>query len=84
MLYINDPKQTYKTYDEVMQFVISNGVEAKRVYIYLASLGVKSGLVRAISADGVDYLPSVKAAVKGNQVITKLDVCKHCGSLVIE
>ncbi len=37
MIYINDPEQAYKTYDEVAQFAVANGVEPKRVYIFLVS-----------------------------------------------
>lgn len=84
MLYINDPKKTFKTYDEVVAFAIGHGVEPKRVYIYLAALGVKSAWLRAIDESGVDYLPAVKAAIKGGEVVSKVSACKGCGGVRVQ
>jgi hypothetical protein len=83
MLYINDPRQKYKTYDEVVEEAVSNGVPAKRAYIYLAAMGVKSVPVRVLSSDGADYLPPVKMAIKNKKLVSVVKVCGSCKSLVV-
>lgn len=82
MIYINEPNNDYKTYDEVVEAAVGGGVDRKRVYIYLAALGVKSVSARIISGDGVDYLEPVKLAIKNKQLVTKVSVCKSCKGLV--
>lgn len=84
MLYINDPKEPYKTYDEVVGFAIKNGVEPKRVYIYLAALGVRGAKGRVMSESGLDYSPAIKLAVKDNRLVTNISVCAACKGLTIE
>ena len=84
MLYINDPKQLFKTYDEAVDAAVANGVERKRAYVYLAALGVKSAMARVMSADEVGYLDAVQVAVKDKKVVTKISVCKSCQGLVIK
>jgi hypothetical protein len=32
----------------------------------------------------MDYLAPAKVAVKDNKLITKVSVCKHCNSLIID
>lgn len=82
MLYINDPESPAKTYQEVMDAAIANGVEPKRVYIYLAAMGVRGGMARFLGR--TNYSEPVKMAVMGtNTLVTRLEVCEHCGSLVI-
>lgn len=82
MLYINDPKQTYLEYHKLAQVAIDNGVEPKRIYIYLAALGVKSAMLRAIDSSGVGYLDAVKVAVKDGKVIASVSICECCKGLV--
>lgn len=84
MLYINDPKSPYKTYDEVVDFAIKNGIEPKRVYIYLAALGVKGTLTRVLSSDGMSYLPAFKVAITNRKMVSKMSVCSKCKGLSIE
>jgi len=84
MHYINDPNTQAKTYKQVMDVAISNGVDPKRVYIYLAGFGVKGGMARIMYPDQNDYSEPVKMAVIGkNTLVTKAEVCSHCNGLVI-
>ncbi len=83
MIYINDPKQPHYLYDDVVDLVIKHGVDAKRAYIYLASLGVKGANARIMSNTGLSYLQPQKVAVKNNKLVTHVDFCKHCQSVVI-
>lgn len=82
MIYINDPNQPYKTYDELVTIATNNGVDRKRVYIYLAALGVKSAPAKVVASDSADYLEPIKIAVKNGQVVTSVSVCGDCGGLV--
>lgn len=84
MRYINNPKQPYKTYDEVVTTAIDYGIDPKRVYIFLAGLGVKGGLGRVLSSDGQSYLPAVKMAIKGDKVVSNVSICTKCKGLSIE
>jgi hypothetical protein len=82
MHYINNPNSPAKTYQQVMDAAINNGVDPKRVYIYLASLGVRGELARIFN--GSQYDKPVKMAITGkNTLVTEVSVCGHCGSLVI-
>lgn len=84
MHYINDPNTQAKTYQYVMDAAIANGVDPKRVYIYLAAFGVKSGLARIMYPDQNSYSDPVKMAIIGNNtLVTKVEVCTHCKGLVI-
>lgn len=85
MLYINDPKQKYVTYDDAINIAVQNGVEPKRAYIYLAALGVKSAMARVMSSDFNNYLPAIKIAVTGNgYAITSISVCRNCKGLHVK
>lgn len=84
MHYINDANTQAKTYQELMDVAINNGVEPKRVYIYLAALGVKSGSARVMYPDQNNYGEPVKMAITGkNTLVTKVAVCAHCHGLVV-
>lgn len=83
MLYINDLKQPYFKYDVVVNAVIDSGIDPKKAYIYLAGLGVRGVLVRVVNAGGLDYQQPVKMAVKNNKLVSKLDICKHCNTVII-
>lgn len=81
MLYINDQSK-YKTYDEVVDATLKTGIDPKRVYIYLASRGVRGLPGRVLDDEGLNYLPVQKLAVQGGEVIRDLRVCKGCLSIV--
>ena len=80
MIYINDSKQKYQTYDDVVAFAVKNGVDPKRAYIYLAALGVKGANGRVMA--GLDYSSAVKLAVKDNKLVETVRACKSCKGLV--
>lgn len=89
MHYINDENSKVKTYDEVVDVAIKNGIYAKRVYIYLAGLGVHGELGRILDNETMRYSRPIKLAVindipKGKHYfVTKLEICKECKGLVI-
>jgi hypothetical protein len=82
MLYINNPDNKYKTYNEIVEATLKTGIDPKKVYMYLAGRGVKGVQGRALSSDGVGYLPVQKIAVKDDKVIQDYRVCKGCFSIV--
>lgn len=86
MLYVNklETKAKIKTYDELVDLVVSSGVEPKRAYIYLAGLGVHGELARLISDSEVDYERPVKVGVTADgHFVTKAEVCGNCGGIKI-
>lgn len=82
MLYINDPKRPHYKYDDVVDLAIKAGVDPKRAYIYLASLGVRGEKGRVMS--GLDYGQPVKLAVMGDKLVTNVTICATCKGLVIQ
>lgn len=83
MYYINNENHNYKTYDEIVGFIIANKLATyKRVYIYLAALGVKGRTARVLT--NVDYLEPVKFAIKDDKYITGMRVCGDCGMPVFD
>lgn len=84
MLYINDPKQSHITYDDLVETVIANGIKSKRAYIYLAGLGIKGVLARVMSGDNLDYSKPIKLAVVNDKLVSEVSTCDHCHNLVIK
>jgi hypothetical protein len=84
MKYINNPNTKIKTYDEIVSITITHGVEPKRVYLYLAMMGVTSTLARIIDSNGGDYLEPTKVAIKNNQYVIGVRECGECGHLIFE
>lgn len=84
MIYINDKKTPHYIYDDLVNIVINHGIQPKRAYIYLASLGIRGEKARIISDSGMDYLPACKVAVLDQKVVTKVTTCKSCKGLSIK
>lgn len=85
MLYINNPKLSYVTYDEAVAAAINNGVNPKTAYLYLMALGVKGVKARQISDDFANYAPIVNMArYQDNSFITLITPCDHCNGMVIK
>lgn len=84
MLYINNTDHNFKSYEDVCSAAIEYGIERKRVYLFLAMMGVTGGAARVLSSDGMEYLPPVKMAIKGKKFVSSVRVCASCKGLVIE
>jgi hypothetical protein len=85
MLYINDPNQQYKTYDDLVNLAINTGIKPKRAYIYLASMGIKGATCRVLDNGSMTYLQPFKIAVRDDKTIVKsASICEHCKGLTIE
>ncbi len=82
MFYINDPNVKPVLYKDLVDAVIKTGVQPQRAYIYLASLGIKSGLTRQVLNDGVSYGRPQKLAVDDNgDFVLNIVRCSDCGSI---
>ncbi len=84
MRYLNDPNIKAMTYDEVVDIALKSGVPVKRIYIFLAGMGIKGAKTRVLSSNGIDYLPVVNMAInKHGEFVTKFDTCDSCKELVV-
>ena len=88
MFYINDPAKPVKTYKEVVEAAVKSGIMPQRAYIYLGSRGIRGAKARFLLQEDYtpeNYGPVTKIAVNddGNKV-TSVEVCDHCGNLVIQ
>lgn len=84
MLYINNRDKPFVLYDDAVDMVIANGVDAKRAYIFLAALGVRGVFGRVINESGMGYLEPRKIAVKGNDIVVGVDVCRTCRGITVK
>jgi hypothetical protein len=85
MLYINDPNFKPILYIDLVNAVIKAGIEPRRAYMYLASLGIKSGNTRQTLPDLVHYGEIRKLAVNSDtgNFVTSYSICSECGLLNI-
>lgn len=84
MIYINDEKRKFVTYDDAVDIAIQSGIKPKAAYIYLAATGVKGLPARIANPDTLDYYPVQKVAVHDRKLVTSIKICTKCKGLIIQ
>lgn len=72
MIYLNDINSKPFTYDDLVDFVISKGINRKRSYIFLAAVGVKSINARQLTSN-FEYKPVKLPINEIGQVLKNTD-----------
>ena len=84
MYYINDNVDKVVLYRDLVNMVVNSGIELTRAYIYLAGRGIRGEHARLKRDDG-SYNRPVKVAMYGDDtLVTSVETCKCCKTLIIK
>ena len=84
MLFRSVSQSRYVLYRDLVNMVVNSGIELTRAYIYLAGRGIRGEHARLKRDDG-SYNRPVKVAMYGDDtLVTSVESCKCCKTLIIK